>query len=693
MLYYEIMLDCHQKLTSMHKYRDIVDELSRKSNPKKDLCTYMEEALEKYANEHRGYFLKPSINSVKKSEIQLLVCFKYEFKRGFDLYAYIKKVFKELFKLTVDITSCEELTNDIFFNKVRDFIGHRYYIEYNNDEYISFDFVRHKDDNYEEHLYPEMTREEILAAAQNIMPDVSLLEELQRILDQDKGRFYGIPVHYKITAETREAAQKIVKILVQALACSHRLLGTRTSFLFPCGPHRRMPVHDIQILAKNNYGAVTVVELTEEDDEEDTLFDEGNLTEEIVGALQQFKNYSQMIFVEIAGRQQGVKNCLAAIKKEVRLIELKEGVGDSLEAEQLLKEVVEQSDFGHLVDFESLKKDFFAQPNVSYNISSVYTAWKNYRDEALVSGVYTQYKPMLTTQLKQEEEQENTKSPYAKLNRMIGLSSVKEMAKKVIATFKVQRKRQKLGMNKMSFSRHMLFTGNPGTAKTTVARLLAQIFAKEGITPSPTFVECGRSDLVAKYVGHTAVNVKKMFEKAKGGVLFIDEAYSLVDSHRGSFGDEAINTIVQEMENNRDDTIVIFAGYPQPMQDFLETNEGLCSRIGFHLDFPDYSVDELQQILELMLEEREYTLSEEAKSKSLELFEAAAKQSDFGNGRYVRNVLEQMIMQQSLRIFNDDKTKSWDRESISLLTAADVPSNMLPMKKEQKSKSIGFNCA
>ena len=277
---------------------------------------------------------------------------------------------------------------------------------------------------------------------------------------------------------------------------------------------------------------------------------------------------------------------------------------------------------------------------------------------------------------------------------MIGLNTVKQTAKKIIATFKVQKKRQDLGLDQMSFSRHMLFTGNPGTAKTTVARLMAQIFAKEGITPAPTFVECGRSDVVGQYVGQTAVKVKQLFEKAKGGVLFIDEAYSLVDGYRGYYGDEAINTIVQEMENNREDTIVIFAGYPMPMQKFLDANEGLRSRIGFHLDFPDYNAAELQQILELMLEEREYTLSEEAKAKSLELFEAATQQSDFGNGRYVRNLLEQMIMQQSLRIFDEEKDKVWDKDSISMLTAADIPSNMLPLnKKEKRGKTIGFNCA
>ena len=693
MLYYEIILKSHQKLTSIPQYHDILEDVPKGVSPEKALCNYMETELEEYAQRYKGYYLKPSIPRVKKTEIKLLACCKYEPKRGFDLNIYLQKAFNELFKLKVSIVSVEELTSVELFHKLSKFIGESSYIDYSNDEVVSFSYVRHNGRSFDEHIYQHLTKEAILAEAQELMPDASLTEELQRIFSQDMGQFYGIPVHYKITAGTRKAAQKMIKILVQALYCSHRLLSSRTSFLFPSLHSNRMPFGEITNLAENNYGAVTVIELKPDSEEED-LFCESGQTEEIAEALERFKNHSQMIFVEIIGRQKGLRSCLSAIKKEVRLIEIKEGVGDAQDAEQMLMDFVKQSEFGAVVDFEAVKKDFFSQPNVCYNISSVYKAWQGFRDKALVSGLYTQYKPLLSTKLEQGAQEEDVKSPYSKFNRMIGLNTVKQTAKKIIATFKVQKKRQDLGLDQMSFSRHMLFTGNPGTAKTTVARLMAQIFAKEGITPAPTFVECGRSDVVGQYVGQTAVKVKQLFEKAKGGVLFIDEAYSLVDGYRGYYGDEAINTIVQEMENNREDTIVIFAGYPMPMQKFLDANEGLRSRIGFHLDFPDYNAAELQQILELMLEEREYTLSEEAKAKSLELFEAATQQSDFGNGRYVRNLLEQMIMQQSLRIFDEEKDKVWDKDSISMITDADIPSNMLPLnKKEKRGKTIGFNCA
>ena len=169
--------------------------------------------------------------------------------------------------------------------------------------------------------------------------------------------------------------------------------------------------------------------------------------------------------------------------------------------------------------------------------------------------------------------------------------------------------RQELNMKGNQIPLHMVFTGNPGTAKTTVARLLAGIMKEEKISTTGAFVECGRSDLVGKYVGWTAKIVKEKFKEASGGILFIDEAYSLLDDSN-SFGAEAINTIVQEMENHRDDVLVIFAGYPDMMNDFIDSNAGLRSRIAFHVDFPDYDVDELNEILCVMAKDRGYRLNQ-----------------------------------------------------------------------------------
>ena len=195
------------------------------------------------------------------------------------------------------------------------------------------------------------------------------------------------------------------------------------------------------------------------------------------------------------------------------------------------------------------------------------------------------------------KSEEKSNDAYADFQEMIGLVEQKALIEQIIAAHRVQKMRLDMNLDKQKAALHM--RGTPGTAKTTVARLIAQILSRDGVLKTGRFVECGRADLVAKYVGWTAKAVRAKFREARGGVLFIDEAYSLSDGEHATFGDEAINTIVQEMENHRDDVIVIFAGYPDKMKDFLDRNEGLRSRIAFHVEFPDYTADELTDIFKL----------------------------------------------------------------------------------------------
>ena len=245
-----------------------------------------------------------------------------------------------------------------------------------------------------------------------------------------------------------------------------------------------------------------------------------------------------------------------------------------------------------------------------------------------------------------------------------------------------------MGMDNHTSSRHMIFTGNPGSAKTTVARLLAQILKQEDVLQSGYFVECGRGDLVAQYVGWTAKQVRKKFREAEGGILFIDEAYSLVDD-TNSFGDEAINTIVQEMENHRDDVIVIFAGYPKKMEEFLQKNEGLRSRIAFHLNFPDYKADEMLEILKLMAKSKGMKIDSATEEKCLEIFSAACKNEEFGNGRFARNLLEQAILKQADRIIKQTGNKKITRKELCTLVAEDFEVNAKEQYKKKESR-LGF---
>ena len=239
------------------------------------------------------------------------------------------------------------------------------------------------------------------------------------------------------------------------------------------------------------------------------------------------------------------------------------------------------------------------------------------------------------------------------LNELIGLSEVKDQVRKIAAFARMKKEMASNGSGSMCVALNMEFVGNPGTAKTTVARIVAGIFKEIGLLPCGDLFEVGRADLVALYEGHTAEKVREVFRNAKGSVLFIDEAYSLVENAAGAYGDEAINTIVQEMENIRDDTIVIFAGYPDRMESFFARNPGLRSRVPFSITFKDYSAREMLQIAKLEAKKRGFTISSQAKEKVLSILESAAGKAECGNGRFCRNVVENAILEYASRIYGE----------------------------------------
>lgn len=250
--------------------------------------------------------------------------------------------------------------------------------------------------------------------------------------------------------------------------------------------------------------------------------------------------------------------------------------------------------------------------------------------------------------------------PEIEFDNMIGISNIKNIIKKSIAASYMNKIRKETfdeeNKNFVSTPMHLAFLGNPGTAKTTVARLVARILKKKGIIKKENILEVGRKDLVGQFVGSTAPLVKSVFERAKGGVLFIDEAYSLVEDRAGSFGDEAINTIIAEMENNRDDVMVIFAGYTDRMREFISRNEGLRSRLSFVIEFDDYTSDELYQIFEKMISDNQLIVSTDAKDYVKNLICDVTKEKDFGNGRFVRKLIDNAKLNMDYRLAALNKT-------------------------------------
>ena len=324
---------------------------------------------------------------------------------------------------------------------------------------------------------------------------------------------------------------------------------------------------------------------------------------------------------------------------------------------------------------------------MSFRASDIHQISDKLYSDSLKNKIYPAYQKVDYFNISEDEK--NKDDAYHTLQKMIGLTEQKETLEKITASFKVQKMRAEAGLTRCKPSRHMCFTGNPGSAKTTVARLFADILSKEGILETGRFIECGRADLVGKYVGWTANIVQKKFRQAKGGVLFIDEAYSLVEHWAGSYGDEAISTIVQEMENHRDDVIVIFAGYNDKMKAFLDRNEGLLSRIAFHLNFPDYNSQELVDILKLMAENKGYELTDDVLEECRKIFDKACGKENFGNGRFVRNLLEQAEMKQAQRIFKASDGKKIAKEQLIHLSVEDFKGALSEVYRKNRSK-IGF---
>jgi len=256
------------------------------------------------------------------------------------------------------------------------------------------------------------------------------------------------------------------------------------------------------------------------------------------------------------------------------------------------------------------------------------------------------------------------------LNELIGLKTVKHDVEEMISLAKVRKMREEKGMKTAPVSLHLVFSGNPGTGKTTVARILAKLYKEIGILSEGQLVETDRSGLVAGYVGQTAIKTKKKIDEAMGGVLFIDEAYML-NQEGENYGQEAIDTILKAMEDHRDEFIVIVAGYTDLMREFIDSNPGLKSRFNKFFEFPDYTVDELQQIFDLQCKKYQYKLDEDAeKAVKEEIIKLEAEKGEnFANAREVRNLFEKIITNQATRVAAIEDV---DEETLSTITMEDL---------------------
>ena len=651
----------------------------------KEFCSVIERANKSMKNLGRdGNTIIAQIYSAIPGELFIVMACSDTCNGGTDCTETVCRYLEKNYAIEVmEVTGVSEISTLDFSDRIEKGNDEGFIARWRNFD-IQVDYFNNNDFNLYE-IIPEkknLTKDEALNRAAELMGDKSLIEEIERIYSPDNQKgFFGIPVHYKLSVTCRDAAKGMIELLVGALMTNGRLIGSRINYLSDI-TENCFNDHDVEKIFKYGEGTVLAIEMAgDEDDHGSYASSYQKVMEFYEKLILKYQMKTLCIFVDLSEKEGFGGAMVNKMAEALDIIDIREGCGGRNEAVQYF--LYRAMRDGNEIDEKKVRALFSERKQ--YTAGEVDEKYSEWVRRGLKDRIYRAYRECSTVSV---DRAVMVNEPYQELQNMIGLDEIKKVVDEIVDAAAVRKLRSKMGLDSTDASLHMIFTGNPGSAKTTVARLVAQILKKEGVLESGHLVECGRSELVGKYVGWTAKNVCRYFRMARGGVLFIDEAYSLVDDSH-SFGDEAINTIVQEMENHRNDTVVIFAGYPDKMEDFLARNEGLRSRIAFHLEFPDYDGDELYRILELMVHKRGLKLGKGAEDVCREILDGACSVPDFGNGRYVRNLIEKAQMSQSHRIVREYKGKKIGKTVVKTLVPEDFELGEIRTKKPGK-RQIGF---
>ena len=599
-----------------------------------------------------------------------------------EIQAYLKTL-----KLSVKDLHMEEITFNAAHSMLQTACRHDYIddddeiLERFNLNKLCSRFGRFFD--YDEKIIDKAARSTVYREADTFSAGESLRPELDRIYaGKSMKKAIGHPVHYMVQTDNSDTRQKTCRLLLQALYASGRLRSRRCC-LVRFGPGEQFSSSTYDCLYQSCIGGAVIVSyLNGDDTEDDRASGDRYMIEQLCKTMKKYRNQVLTIFV-LPRECTSLKDIFYENLGSTSFVELKEDFMSGDTALNFLKGLA--GNYGVRCDkklFSMLEK---GQNYLAPDLHRLFDTWY---DRKLKTSVYPQYCTVKTTGQTILKSMPKG-SAYTELMEMIGLTEAKKIIRQALAYAKAQKLFSEKGMATGHLSMHMVFSGNPGTAKTTVARLFARIMRENNLLSKGDLIEVGRGDLIGKYVGWTAPMIQKKFRQAEGGVLFIDEAYSLVDDRDGSYGDEAINTIVQEMENHRDNVVVIFAGYPDKMESFLLKNPGLRSRIAFHVPFADYSTEELCDIAHLIAKRKGLTLSEGACEKMEQLFSVVREQDNFGNGRYVRNVIEKAQMAQAVRLLDQDYDRITNKDIVTLQDE-DIE---LPEIKRERRHPIGFVCS
>ncbi|MCH5257668.1 MAG: AAA family ATPase [Lachnospiraceae bacterium] len=605
-----------------------------------------------------------------------LAAFSYDEKKGSfrDAYDYIIEMLNDVFSIKqVKAEPCE-ITMYQFYECLLEAKRREYFLswtrileaanirvyDYFKNEQITFHY------SLKEKIISENHKKE------NQMYDKSVINELSNIEShKNTSDFKGNMVHYIISSRSAESANDITETLMQKLAESNRLSGRRMEIISEIEPDLYNVNNHLEEFIENNYGGVIVIDLSEKFGYDSVDYE--MTCKYIEKLVKKYRNDCLFVFTYNIEKPGFAYQFLPLVRKHVISVMLKEGKGDRKAAVNYMKELIKASEYSK---YARLANEFMKLfPGNIFSQTDVLMAFEQFEPWCLNRNVLQAYDYNYSDTFMLDRD-ENNNSSYDKLNKMIGLTSVKEQINHIIAADIVEKERKKRQGNAYELgTMHMIFGGNPGSAKTTVAKLFAGIAREKGILKSGAFVECGGMDLDG--LGCT-IKIRKAFMEANGGVLFIDEAYSLNS-------DTAVTILIQEMENRRDDVIVILAGYNERMRAFMEINEGLKSRIPYWIDFPDYNVDELTDIFKMMVKERGFAVTVDAIREARNIFERVRFMDNFGNGRYVRNLIECAVQNQSIRLLAArENAENIRKKELFLIAGEDISILQEGLKNDRK---------
>lgn len=522
-----------------------------------------------------------------------------------------------------------------------------------------------------------------------------LVDEIKRIykVKNKEGIQYN-PVHYSFETNSESIRRAGTRALVESLTANGRLFTRRVGKF-------RLTDYDssneaMEITLEDFYheyeGSALILDAS--DDDAEFYIDEH--AREIAETIHEYsdKVLTILILPEYCSH---MKDCLNKEMYGIRIIPLTAWKVSGEKVKEFIKEQCGKQ--GVTVSSKSLEK---VDDQRQYEAGFAYAFINRLKSQGRSNKIYPQYKDIMdwdafrmSAELAEEEYVEpQGSSASERLERMVGLSGIKESINRIVKRIEVENVVKQRGIVTEDFPKNFIFTGNPGVAKTTVAQILSDMLYEKKIISRGGLVTAGRSSVIGAYAGETTNNMKKKLKAAKGKVLLIDEAYSLVEkwASGSSYGQEAIDTLVEELGRPEPDRVIILAGYPEPMKKFIDANPGLKSRFNFVINFPDYSEEELFDILRAKAEDACMHIADGVKDEAMPVIRDAMQKKNFGNGRFIMNYLENAISAQRERIYSEDLSVISDEELQTLIPEdfrrASMPDlNSLELNEHKK---VGF---